>query len=131
VNNITVRESVHLRIKYRMLREGRHTSNTKPCVSSLHGVEVESLVRQAVETVVTDTPSWLPHRKILIGRLIEVLESDAAWVEMYGITGTLHVPTLSSDEGELSEPLSKVYTLGNIYSSRLRLIQVILDRGVT
>jgi hypothetical protein len=97
----------------------------------LTGVEVESLVKQAVETVVTDSPSWLPHRKVLVGRLIEVLESDAAWVEMYGITGTLHVPALSSDKGELSEPLSKVYTLGNIYSSRLRLIQIMLDRGVT
>jgi hypothetical protein len=69
-------------------------------------LEVESLVGQAVQTVVTESPSWLPHRDILVNILIEALESKASWVDLFGITGELDVPGTDA-QGELLKPLQR------------------------
>jgi len=85
-----VRESLTLLVKYRLLRE-----------------EVESLVGQAVQTVVTESPSWLPHRDDLVNMLVEALETKASWVDLFGVTGELNVPG-NDAQGELLEPLRTV-----------------------
>ncbi|KAF8162886.1 trafficking protein particle complex subunit 10 [Crassisporium funariophilum] len=88
-----VRESLILRIKYRMLRE-----------------EVESVIEDQVRAVLEESPSP-QHRLILVGKLVDALESDAAWVDMYNITGELIVPDIDKEEGEISELLRKARKL--------------------
>ncbi|KAF8810122.1 hypothetical protein BYT27DRAFT_7135471 [Phlegmacium glaucopus] len=88
-----VRESLILTIKYRMLRE-----------------EVESIIESHVQAVLEDSPS-LQHHTILVGKLVDALESDAAWVELYGITGELIVPDIHEEEGEIGELLKKARQL--------------------
>ncbi|KIM80718.1 hypothetical protein PILCRDRAFT_821974 [Piloderma croceum F 1598] len=85
-----VRESLSLLIKYRLLRE-----------------EVESLVGQAVQTVVTRSPSWIPYRDALVNILIEALETKASWVDLFGVTGELNVPHKDTQR-ELFEPFQQV-----------------------
>ncbi|GLB35442.1 putative trafficking protein particle complex subunit 10, TRAPPC10 [Lyophyllum shimeji] len=78
-----VRESLNLLIRYRMLRE-----------------EVEAVVEEAVTQVLAASPSPHKHRVTLVNKLVEALEHDAAWVDLYGITGELKVPETSKDEAD-------------------------------
>ncbi|RDB24044.1 Trafficking protein particle complex subunit 10 [Hypsizygus marmoreus] len=75
-----VRESLNLLIRYRMLRE-----------------EVEFVVESAVAKVLADAPTTLHYRVTLVNKLVEALEHDAAWVDLYGITGELNVPASPND----------------------------------
>ena len=94
---------------------------------------MESLIKEAVGTVIQMSQSWLACRNVLVNRLIEVLETDATWVEMYGITGELHVPALIGDIGELSGPLSEVKKVRQPSISSLCFLgdDLVLDLGVT
>ncbi|PPR03937.1 hypothetical protein CVT26_001142 [Gymnopilus dilepis] len=85
-----VRESLTLNIKYRMLRE-----------------EVESIIESQVRAIIEEKESSSHHRITVVSRLVDALESDAAWVEMYGITGELNVPELRKKE-ELSEEVAEL-----------------------
>ncbi|KAG6918038.1 hypothetical protein DXG01_016893 [Tephrocybe rancida] len=76
-----VREPLNLLVRYRMLRE-----------------EVESVVEEIVDQVLLDSPSPHEHRATLINKLVEALENDATWVDLYGITGELRVPSTPKDE---------------------------------
>ncbi|KIM49469.1 hypothetical protein M413DRAFT_60851 [Hebeloma cylindrosporum] len=87
--NGPVRESLTLRIKYRMLRE----------------VEVESIVEATVRSIIDESQSDSHHRITVVSKLIDALESDAAWVDMYGITGELVVPNTLKEEGGVSHLL--------------------------
>ncbi|KAJ3509402.1 hypothetical protein NLJ89_g5241 [Agrocybe chaxingu] len=88
--NGPVRESLTLSIKYRMLRE-----------------EVESVIEDEVQAVLEESPSTVQHRIALVSKLIDALESDAAWVDLYGITGELVVPDIHKEAGEVGELLKK------------------------
>jgi len=44
----------------------------------------------------------------LVGNLIDALESDAGWVELYGITGELIVPDTYKEEDEIDGLLKRV-----------------------
>ncbi|KAF8911173.1 trafficking protein particle complex subunit 10 [Gymnopilus junonius] len=88
-SNGPVRESLTLNIKYRMLRE-----------------EVESIIESEVRTIIEENDSSPHHRITVVSKLIDALESDAAWVDMYGITGELNVPEpakLDKQSGEISD----------------------------
>lgn len=61
-----------------------------------------------MESAVSSSTSWVQHRHVLHRILIESLEKDASWVELYGITGELHVPNIQEEEGELKEALHRV-----------------------
>jgi len=78
-------------------------------------IEVESIVEAQVRSVLESSPSSPHHRIILVSKLIDALESDAAWVDMYGITGELVVPSSLKEEGEISELLSKARKVRRIY----------------
>ncbi|KAJ7582878.1 trafficking protein particle complex subunit 10 [Mycena floridula] len=86
-----IREPLTLRIRYRMLRE-----------------EVESVIEEAVASVLTEMPSLTESRLALISNLVDTLEFDASWVEVYGLCGELNVPTGRREPQELSEALSRV-----------------------
>ena len=60
-----------------------------------------------------ESPS-LQHHLILVGKLVDALESDAGWVELYGITGELIVPNIHEELGEIGELLKKAKQV-NIY----------------
>ena len=61
--------------------------------------EVESLINLSVHEVVQEIPAAEPYRRELIDKLIQALESDAAWVQLYGLTGELVVPDFVTDAG--------------------------------
>ncbi|KAJ4488048.1 trafficking protein particle complex subunit 10 [Lentinula aciculospora] len=86
-----VREALSLNITYRMLRE-----------------EVEFVVQEAVDRAIVESPSWKLHRIPLVSKLIQMLETDASWVEIYGISGELHIPKSPSSDGALREPVEVV-----------------------
>jgi len=104
---VIVQESLSLLIKYQLLREGKsyHSTWFQSWRTSRDLLEVESLVAEAVQTVVVENPAWLPHSDLVVGKLIEALEADASWVELFGATGELNVP--DKKEQELVEPLQR------------------------
>jgi hypothetical protein len=68
-------------------------------------LEVETLLEETIDSVVTDEAVLKQHRTVLLKKLVEALESDPSWVEMYTVLGELHVPTISQD-GEAGELLA-------------------------
>lgn len=76
-----------------------------------HIAEVESLIGEAVERVVTKFPEWLSQRIVLINKLIEALETNASWVSLFGVTGELNVPD-TDEPGEIFQPLHQVKEVG-------------------
>ena len=76
-------------------------------------IEVESIVDAQVRSILESSPSSPHHRIILVSKLIDALESDAAWVDMYGITGELVVPNSLKEEGEIGELLKKARKVGH------------------
>ncbi|KAJ7452540.1 hypothetical protein B0H11DRAFT_2245998 [Mycena galericulata] len=89
--NGPVRDSLKFLISYRMLRE-----------------EVEALIEAAVEQVLSNSKALLADRVVLVNRLVEALELDSTWVEMYRMSGELDVPEVFGELGEADEPLRQV-----------------------
>ncbi|KAJ7285957.1 trafficking protein particle complex subunit 10 [Mycena rebaudengoi] len=89
-----VRDSFKFLISYRMLRE-----------------EVEALIESSVEQVLSDPTASLAERVGLVNKLVEALEQDSAWVEMYGMSGELNVPEVFGELGPNDEPLRQVMKL--------------------
>ena len=57
--------------------------------------------------ILEESPTSVENRIITIGKLIDALESDAGWVELYGITGELIVPSTDDENAEVNELLLK------------------------
>lgn len=70
--------------------------------------EVETLIETSVEEVLSSSAALLAERVSLVNRLVEALEQDSAWVDMYGVSGELNVPEVFGELGEADEPLSRV-----------------------
>jgi len=104
---LLVLEPLGLCIKYRMLRDGRDTPCLRTLLSDLKPSEVEAVLDQAVDDVLDDFPQHRPDRSRLTAQMMQALESDASWVELYGITGELKVPALK-DGGASKEVLTRV-----------------------
>jgi hypothetical protein len=62
--------------------------------------EVETIVENVVNTVMAESPSTTHHRVTIVSKLVQALEHDATWVDMYGITGQLNVPGMQGEEEE-------------------------------
>jgi trafficking protein particle complex subunit 10 len=70
---------------------------------------VETLIRQSTAEVIGHTPSLFSNSEALVSEIVEVLEKNADWVDLYGATGELIVPNLDGDnQSELHEAFSKV-----------------------
>lgn len=68
--------------------------------------EVESIVEDVVDTVMAESPSTIHHRVTFISKLVKLLEHDATWVDLYGLTGQLNVPAIQEkEEDEISKLL--------------------------
>jgi len=65
------------------------------------------VLEQAVDEAVDDFPQHGADRSRLIAHMIQALESDANWVELYSITGELNVPA-SDDDATLKEVLTRI-----------------------
>ncbi|KAG1756516.1 trafficking protein particle complex subunit 10 [Suillus paluster] len=94
-SNGPVLEPLNLVIKYRILRD-----------------EVEALIRQTVEAVLSsmsdEKPQYSSLRRILIDKLVAHLESDAEWVETYRATGEIVLPRSFEDGGDFQGPIREV-----------------------
>ncbi|KAF8652735.1 hypothetical protein AX16_004233 [Volvariella volvacea WC 439] len=87
-----VRDPLILVVKYRMLRE-----------------EVESLIHTVVGTAFSNAPqNRAAYRMVVISKLIEALETQASWVELYRVTGQLIVPEVP--DSQLPQEIDKVLT---------------------
>jgi len=103
-----VQESLSLVIKYRMLREGEGFELQK-IISLISPSEVESLVKHTVEEVVKHLPPSPWHSDALVHRIVDLLENNADWVELYGVTGELIIPDVRDDDhSEFDDALSIV-----------------------
>ncbi|KAK0459605.1 uncharacterized protein EV420DRAFT_1307323 [Desarmillaria tabescens] len=78
-----VRESMRLRVRFRMLRE-----------------EVEKVIEAAAGD------------PVVVDRVVRALERDGGWVERYSLTGELHVPEGEEIGSQLREDLSQPRVLG-------------------
>ncbi len=67
-----------------------------------------SLIEHAVYEVVVETPALEFLRQDMIDKLVQALETDASWVELYGVTGELVVPGVLTDDDELGAGLRRV-----------------------
>ena len=55
--------------------------------------------------MVSETSELQPLRQDLVDKLVQALESDAAWVELYGVTGELVVPGVTPGDDQLGAGL--------------------------
>jgi hypothetical protein len=85
------------------MRAGSHST-----IVLFQTVEVEFRVKDAVDNVVSESSSWMLYRTLLVDKLIDALETDAEWVEMYGVTGELNVPGVHDQGGDIGVALSHV-----------------------
>jgi hypothetical protein len=69
---------------------------------------VESIIKTSVEEVIAGMPSLLPHRVVLISRLVDALEADNDWIESYRLAGELDISGASEEGGELGAALALV-----------------------
>lgn len=108
-------DPLNLCIKYRMLRD-----------------EVEAVLDQAIDEALDDFPQHGADRSRLIAHMIQALESDANWVELYSITGELKVPA-SDDDATLKEVLTRIREIlekgkpGAVMSCPWREIRIQVD----
>ena len=77
------------------------------------------MLEQAIDEVLDDFPQHGADRSRLIAHMIQALESDANWVELYSITGELKVPA-SDDDTTLKEVLTRILEVS--YPSTVRVI---------
>lgn len=68
--------------------------------------EVESFIDNAVTEALGESPSDTDH-SILVDLLVQALEREAAWVDLYGVTGELVVPSFPLPDERLIEPLER------------------------
>ena len=69
------------------------------------------MLEQTVDDALSDFPQHGRDRNHLIAHLIRALESDANWVELYGITGELKVPAFD-DDSAAKEILFRIREVG-------------------
>jgi trafficking protein particle complex subunit 10 len=70
------------------------------------------VIDTAIDEVLTGLPEWHMHKIALHAKFIEMLESDASWVEIYAISGELNVPGMIDISEELREPVEEVKKAG-------------------
>lgn len=70
------------------------------------------MIQDQVQLVLDELPDSQQHRLPLINHLVEELERDAAWVDLYGITGELVVPESSTGDEQLRVLLTRVKKVG-------------------
>lgn len=95
--------------------------------------EVESLVEDRVDAVLADSHTSPQDRVTLVSKLVEALEQDANWVEMYGITGELNVPGPADQEegtGELLGKIKKVRVIRNLMSPTDAIVSSCMSIGI-
>jgi hypothetical protein len=69
------------------------------------------MLGEAVDEALDEFPQHGPDRNPMIAHLIQALERDSNWVELYGITGELKVP--ASDDGATpKEVLARIREVG-------------------
>ncbi|KAI5124589.1 hypothetical protein M0805_003108 [Coniferiporia weirii] len=85
--NGEVSDPLRLCITYRLLRE-----------------EVEGLVKRRIKELIPEASEW--RRRIAVSdAVICALEDDPSWVELYEITGEVHVPESDAKLSDVSEEL--------------------------
>jgi hypothetical protein len=87
-----------------MLREGMFTSMVRR-ISTYHCTEVEGFIDSAVKEALQGS-SQADHDK-LVDILVQALESDASWVQLYVITGELIVPGVKCPHDHLQDVLKR------------------------
>lgn len=66
------------------------------------------MIGLSVEEVAQEMPSVEPYRRELVDKLVQALESEAGWVQLYGITGELIVPGTTEEDGDFGAALIRL-----------------------
>ena len=69
------------------------------------------MLEQVVDEALDELPRHGADRSRLFAHIIQALESDANWVELYSITGELKVPA-SDDDMTLKDVLTRIREVG-------------------
>ena len=87
-------------------------SNRGIAVTATSYLEVEALIRQTVENILSnisgEKPQYCSVRRTLIDKLISHLESNAEWVETYRATGEILLPGSFDDGSDFHSPIREV-----------------------
>lgn len=102
----TERETLHLSITYRTLREGTTPDLLLSCSNHLTHKEIETKIAYNVKRVLSGGREHLQDPAI--GLLVNALSTNADWVELYVATGELNIVGLDKVEGELGDAVREV-----------------------
>jgi hypothetical protein len=86
--------------------------------------EVEALIMKATQEVLSASPSLVPQRSTLVSSVLEALEGNASWVELYRHTGEVKVPdsNVELQTGELAEGIKALRQVSSTGLSPLTTI---------
>ena len=77
------------------------------------------MIELVVSEVTSNTPSLDPLRQDMIDKLVQALEAEASWVELYGVTGELVVPGITPVDDEIGSGLHEVMEVSlQVYTQR-------------
>ena len=87
------------------------------CAISLTSLsEVESLIELAVAQAVSEKHELAVLRQDIVDKLVQALETDAAWVGLYGVTGELVATKVKMDADKLVSGLQRAMEVRSSYS---------------
>lgn len=103
---LSERETLHLSLTYRTLREGNNPHLSLACSDYLVHEEIETKIAYNVKQVLSGGREHLQDPAI--GLLANALSTSADWVELYVATGELEIVGLDKVEGELGDAVRAV-----------------------
>ena len=87
------------------------------CAISLTSLsEVESLIELAVAQAVSEKHELAALRQDIVDKLVQALETDAAWVGLYGVTGELVATKVKMDADKLVSGLQRAMEVRSSHS---------------
>ena len=112
-----------------MLREGKYHLKRPICTGLTGSLEVESLIESAAREAIVEDAELEPFRPDIVEKLVQALETDAAWVELYGVTGELVPAKVKMGDGKLGLGQRQVMEVGLIIRTTMQssLLTVLAD----
>jgi hypothetical protein len=80
--------------------------------------EVQSVIEDGVDALNSKHPDLHEWRLNVINKVVEALEADISWLEVYGLSGELNIPgNFENVEEELRGPLQELQEVGSFVAT--------------